>query len=308
MVLRQPCPSYSLPDQGIFTGSLGESILLLRKEDRQESPAKFIRSHCSMPENLVSSSRKLHGCRVVCSVGKLFFLVSLGAVFLLACGGTSAGNRDILRSDILLLKQEDRRLRDEIAVLDSLVKNRMQQLDRFNANFGADVRQLNERMSIIEQRLNDIEKRLSRVTVGARPADSLTDRPPADAARPSEPRPGEIFDLAYKDYTASNYQIAIEGFLDFLEKFPDSPMVAEVCLYLGDSYRSLKKYGEAISHYKVIVDKYPDSPLHADALYKIGDCLIVAGDRSRGEIFLQALIQKFPDSKAAALARAKLNP
>ena len=261
-----------------------------------------------MPENLVSSSRKLHGSRVECSVGKLFLLVSLGAVFLLACGGTSAGNRDILRSDILLLKQEDRRLRDEIAVLDSLIKNRVQQLDRFNANFGADVRQLNERMSIIEQRLNDIEKKLSRVAAGVQSTDSLAGRPPADPARPREPGPGEIFDLAYKDYTASNYQIAIEGFRDFLEKFPGSPMAPEVYLYIGDSYRSLKKYGEAISHYKIIVDKYPDSPLHADALYKIGDCLIIAGDRSRGEIFLQALIQKFPDSKAAALARAKLNP
>ena len=85
-------------------------------------------------------------------------------------------------------------------------------------------------------------------------------------------------------------------------------MAPEVYLYIGDSYRSLKKYGEAISEYKIIVDKYPDSPQHAEALYKIGNCLIISGDRSRGEIFLQAVIQKFPDSKAAALARAKLNP
>ena len=119
-----------------------------------------------MPENLVSSSRKIPGLGVACVVGKLFCFASLAVVFFLACGGASASNRDILRSDVLLLKQENRRLREEMAVLDSLIGNRLQHLDRFNANFAADVRQLNERMSIIKQRLDDIEKKLTRVAAG----------------------------------------------------------------------------------------------------------------------------------------------
>jgi len=261
-----------------------------------------------MPGNLVSSSRKFPGFGVVCVLGKLLCFASLGIVFFLACGGASASNRDILRSDVLLLKQENRRLRQEMAVLDSLVGSRLQQLDRFNANFAADVRQLNERMSIIEQRLDDIEKKLTRMATGSPSAAASPTGRPADSTQPQELRPREIFDLAYKDYTSSNYQMAIEGFRDFLERFPDSPMAPEVYLYIGDSYRSMKKYGEAISEYKIIVEKYQDSPQHAGALYKIGNCLIISGDRSRGEIFLQAVIQKFPDSKAAALARAKLKP
>ncbi|MBN2290728.1 MAG: tetratricopeptide repeat protein [Candidatus Glassbacteria bacterium] len=239
---------------------------------------------------------------------KLLFCGCLGFAFLLGCGGASAANRDILGSDVLLLKQDNRRLREEMAALDSLVKNRLQQLDRFNANFGADVRQLNERMSIIEQRLEDLEKKLARVAAGAASAGATGGRPAAESDQPRELQARDIYDLAYKDYTASNYQMAIEGFRDFLSRFPDSPLGAQAYLYIGDSYRSLKKYGEAISNYKMIVDKYQESPEHAEALYKIGDCLIISGDRSRGEIFLQALIQKFPDSKAAALARAKLNP
>jgi len=261
-----------------------------------------------MPVNSVLSRRRLYGCVAACKLGRLFLIATLAGIFLVACGGVSAGKRDILRSDVLLLKQENRRLRREMATLDSLIRSRMKQLDSFNANFAADVRQLNERISIIEQRLNDIAKKLARVASGQLAARSQTSRDPAEPAQPDELRSRDIYDLAYKDYTAANYQIAIEGFRDFLNRFPDSPLAAEVYLYIGDSYRAMKKYDDAVSQYKVIPEKYPDSPLHPDALYKIGNCLITAGHRSRGEIFLQALIQKFPDSKAAALARARLNP
>ena len=261
-----------------------------------------------MSTNINISSFKLVGSGKFNMIGRLLCSGVLVAVSLIACGGASAGNRDILGSDVLLLKQENRRLREEMTTLDSLVKSRLQNLDRFNANFNADVRQLNERMSIIEQRLADIEQKLARSSREQPSASSAVERSQSGSAQAQEIRPREIFDLAYKDYTAAHYQISIEGFNDFLKRFPDSPLAPDAYLYIGDSYRSLKNYREAVSHYKIIIDKYQDSPLHADALYKIGDCLIISGDRSRGEIFLQALIQKFPDSKAAALARAKLNP
>jgi tol-pal system protein YbgF len=261
-----------------------------------------------MSKNITLSCFKLTGCSSINVVGRLLCSSVLMVVFLFACGGASAGNRDILRSDVLLLKQENRRLREEMTNLDSLVKSRLQNLDRFNANFGADVRQLNERMSIIEQRLADIEQKLARSSRGRQSASSVVEQSQSGSAQLQQIRPREIFDLAYKDYTAAHYQIAIDGFHDFLKKFPDSPLAPEAYLYIGDSYRSLNKYREAVAQYKIIIDRYQDSPLQPDALYKIGDCLIVSGDRSRGELFLQALIQKFPDSKAAALARAKLNP
>ncbi|MEA2064281.1 MAG: tetratricopeptide repeat protein [Gemmatimonadota bacterium] len=241
--------------------------------------------------------------------GRLFILAGLVIVCVLGSPAASeAAGGDDLKADIMLLKQENRRLRSQMALIDSLVEHRLQGLDSFNAGFNADVRSLNERLAAIEQRLDDIEKKVSRmaarsVTAAVAPADSA-----AQGVQPQQVQPKVIFDLAYKDFTASNFRLSIDGFLEFLSRYPDSPLAPEAYLYIGDGYRSLKKFQDAITHYKQIVDKYPDSPLHADALYKIGDCLITAGDRSRGEIFLQALIQKFPDTKAAAIARTKLNP
>lgn len=226
------------------------------------------------------------------------------------CGGASTDQIQLLRSEIFTLKQEQRQLRHEVSALDSLLRQRVSALDQFSANFGTDVRSLQERVSVIEQRLDDTEGRILRI----QSAVAYPGAPGSGAQRevkkeqPDRIDPREIFDLAYKDFTQSNYEMAIEGFRDFIQRFPESPLVPEAYLYIGNGFRALKKYENAISSYRTLVDKYPESPLQPDALFRIGDCLLKLGDRSRGETYFQTVIQRFPDSNAAALARAKLNP
>ncbi|MEA1996235.1 MAG: tol-pal system protein YbgF [Gemmatimonadota bacterium] len=255
----------------------------------------------------------------ICSGGKRSFSLkgflvsvvipcSLAAGLVSGCGGASTDQIQLLRSEIFTLKQEQRQLHHQASTLDSLVRRKTDQRSQFGAGFGADIRQLQERLSVLEQRMDDTEARITRLKSTA-----ATSSPAASAARSEGTQavriaPREIFDLAYKDFTSSNYEMAVEGFRDFLQRFPDSPLAPEAHLYIGNSFRARKKYEEAVSSYRTLVDRYPDSPLQPDALYRIGDCLLKLGDRSRGETYFQTVIQKFPDSNAAALARAKMNP
>lgn len=236
--------------------------------------------------------------------------LSLIASFIPGCGGASTDQIQILRSEIFTLKQEQRQLGHQVSALDSLLTQRLGGFDQFGAGFVTDVRQMKERLSIAEQRIIDLEARLLRLQSASvtSPASASTETAPAGKKQAERIDPREIFDLARKDFTVGNYEMAIEGFRDFLQRFPDNPLAPEAYLNIGNGYRALKKYETAISNYRIIVDRYPDSPHHPDALFKIGDCLIKLGDKSRGETYFQTLIQKFPDSDAAALARARLNP
>jgi tol-pal system protein YbgF len=226
-----------------------------------------------------------------------------------ACGGASK-DFQLLRSEVFSLQQDQRQMQHQITVLDSLIRQRTTGMGQFTANFDADIRQLKERVAIFDQRISDNEKRVSRMQSleTAKPATVSPGQAGVPAASAGSADPREIFNLAYKDFTSSSYDMAIEGFRDFLTRYPDVPLATEAYLYIGDSYRAQKKYNEAISSYSKIVERFADSQLHPDALYKIGDCLISSGQKARGETYLQQLIQKFPDSEAAALARARLNP
>ena len=246
------------------------------------------------------------------SPGDTFFCILLAAAGLLAvtifagCGGASAEQIQLLRSEVFSLKQDQRQLQHEVTALDSLIRLRVQSLDGFNADFSADVRSINQRLEQIEQRLSDSEERLTRLTSTVQTAAPSGGSAGGQAQK--EPSARDLFDLDYKDFTSSNYQIAIEGFADFLQHHPDSPLAPEAYLYIGNSYQALNKYEIAVSSYTAILEKYPESPLNPDALYKIGDSLIKLGDVSRGETYFQNLIQKYPDANAARLARGRLKP
>jgi tol-pal system protein YbgF len=242
--------------------------------------------------------------------GFILLALSLVASYIPGCGGASTDQIQILRSEIFTLKQEQRQLGHQVSTLDSLLTQRLGGFDQFGAGFVTDIRQMKERLSIAEQRIIDLEARLLRLQSASvtSPASASAETAPAGKKQAERIDPREIFDLARKDFTVGNYKMAIEGFRDFLQRFPDNPLAPEAYLNIGNGYRALKKYEEAISNYRVIVDRFPDSPHHPDALFKIGDCLIKLGDKSRGETYFQTLIQKFPDSDAAALARARLNP
>ncbi len=240
---------------------------------------------------------------------RLVVLALLPVVVMVAgCGGVAKEQVQLLRSEVFGIKQDQRQIQHQLTVLDSLIRQRVEGMDRFNADFGADVRQLTDRLAVIEQRLGDTESRIGRLAGrSVAPGGGAGRQQPGREEAPQGPGRRELYDLAYKDYTSSNFQLAVEGFSDFVQSYPDTPLAPQAYLYMGNSYQALNKFEQAISSYKSIVEKYPDSELHPDALFKIGDSLIKLGDTSRGETYFQHVIQKFPDSKAAELAGARLN-
>jgi len=250
----------------------------------------------------------------VCRKSGLAAIPVLALLAVAGCGGAKSSDLQILRSEVFGLRQDQRQLKSQIALLDSLVNQRVETLDRFQAGYRSDTGQLEEQISTLQQRISDTEQRLLRLQSEQQTRAASGQSAPAAGgaqsgpAAPNAADPNQLYELAYKDFTASNYQIAIEGFRDFLARYPDIPLAADANLYIGNSYRALKKYDEAIKAYRQVVDRFPDSQLVPDALYRIGDCYISMGQKARGETFLQTVVQKYPDSDAAQMARARLNP
>jgi len=199
--------------------------------------------------------------------------------------------------------------------------------DRLNNNQGS-VEQTNYRVDHLVQQLtqaqHDVEELRAAVTRLATPAPVPTQpgaAPPATAAPvPATPAPlhevnvtadnGETpamtYQNAYRDYQKGNYDLAISGFKEFIQKYPDSDLADNAAYWIGESLYSQKKYRESIVQFDSVVNDYPKSEKVPSALLKKGYAYISLGEKAQGIVQLQYVVHEHPKSSEAAKAREEL--
>ncbi len=69
---------------------------------------------------------------------------------------------------------------------------------------------------------------------GVAPGDPAAALPPP--AGPNTMSPSRLYDLAWADYTAGNYDLAVEGFSSYVRSFPKSEFADNAQYYIGESF------------------------------------------------------------------------
>jgi len=70
-------------------------------------------------------------------------------------------------------------------------------------------------------------------------------------------------------YAQKEYENTIHLGQSFLDKYPQSPYLADILLSIGQSYFQLRKYDDAIKFYKLLLEKFPDYKLKNFVLSKL---------------------------------------
>jgi tol-pal system protein YbgF len=149
---------------------------------------------------------------------------------------------------------------------------------------------------------------------GSNPVDTVSaggsggDTPDSLQARPSigEGDAEKLFNEAYTDLSLGNYDLAIQGFKNYLVKFSGGARLSEVHYYLGESYYASEHYLEAVGEFQYIVREFPDSRLVPAALLKSGICYASLEERALAQRAFRELIAQYPDSEEAERARISL--
>jgi tol-pal system protein YbgF len=118
--------------------------------------------------------------------------------------------------------------------------------------------------------------------------------------------PNDTYQAAYRDYQKGNFDLAIEGFRDFLSAAPKSDLADNAAYWVGESLFSQKKYREAIAQFDSVVTNFPRSDKVAGALLKKGYSYISLGEKAQGVVQLQYVVHEHPQSPEAGLARQRL--
>ncbi len=119
-------------------------------------------------------------------------------------------------------------------------------------------------------------------------------------------KPQNTYYLAYSDYLKKNYDLAIEGFYQFLKQFPDNNLADNSLYWIGECYYSQKKYSDAVRVFSKLINEYSDGDKIPASILKKGYSLIEMGKQEEGVMALKELNSKFPLSEEAALAQQKI--
>lgn len=253
---------------------------------------------------------------------KLRRLLAVALLPLGAAGCVSSTDIDELRAQIsevqrqVLQIQMQTSSKEEVADLQQALRQQTDQLLKAEADMRADLGNLSSQISELQGQLEDTNYRLSQLSqqIAATSQDLRAARSLAPAGAPgSEPAapvqaadPESLYQTSYSDYLRGNYDLALLGFRQYLEAFPDTDLADNASYWIGECFYRQQKYTEAIAEYDQVLTRWPRSDKTASALLKKGYAQIELGRRAEGIAQLQKVVATFPSSDEANLARQRL--
>jgi tol-pal system protein YbgF len=253
----------------------------------------------------------------------------------LAAGPLFAANKDIdrlaiqiaaLQGQIAAIQRANDEALAELKRLSELVAEqnallRKASADRHQQDEAVTValRELGERVSELAEALEAIKTQTALSlpaadpSVAAQPSAQGTAPVPGAPSGPVAPSvptqaPRELYSQAYADYARGNYDLAMQGFAEYLRAYPGTDFSDNAQYWLGECLYGKKMYAESIDSWNILLKDYPASDKLPDARVKKGMALERLGRRSQALVEYRFVVDRYPTSQAARIARERLNP
>jgi tol-pal system protein YbgF len=118
--------------------------------------------------------------------------------------------------------------------------------------------------------------------------------------------PDELYRSAYEYYMRGNYDLAAEGFGEYMRRWPNTELTDNALYWIGECYDAQEKPEEALTTFTKVLEDYPTSDKAAAAQLKKGLIYLKMGDQGQGVVNLQYVVYEHPGTREADLAREQL--
>ena len=215
----------------------------------------------------------------------------------------------VMREEIALQEDIDS-LRVHIKGLEALVRGQMDELLSMRADMGQRVSGLESRLRILATRITESDRQFSALVRRLESIQVQLSAPVSPDTSVAQSRsfdPGELYDLALRDYQRGSYDVAVRQFAQYIEYFPDSDLADDAQYYIGDCYYTQSLYTQALDAYEMLLDAYPDGNKVPATLLKIAFIKVARKEMPEARSYLERVIGEFPDTEEAQLARMRLD-
>ena len=247
---------------------------------------------------------------------------------------TRSGRAALLATALLLPtaahadKKEFQALTSQIATLQGQVAEAEQARVEAQKEVRRLAEMLTEQMALLRKLQSDLKLQEERATIALKDqADRLSDisnqlksiSPGGTSSTPGLVAPAnpsstpgstlgyrELYQQAYSDFARKNYDLAIQGFQDYLRQHRETDLADNAQYWIGECLQAQSKYEDAVSAFNALLRDFPASDKIPDARYKKGVALEALGRRSQALLEYRFVVERFPNSPAARLARDKI--
>ncbi len=230
---------------------------------------------------------------------------AFGVLMTLASGllvpGCYAPQLGLLRSglDSLRAVVDTMSVRDSVTqvVLESARKDITEQRDILlstRASTGTTTQELFEQMTRLEGKLDEVTGRFQQISQRSAPA------------TPTGNEMNQSYDQATLDLTQGRYGLALQGFREFLRRFPTSELADNAQYGIGECFFAQSVFDSAEVQYGKVESSYPSGDKVPAALYKLALSRERLKKTAAARATLEDLVKRFPNSGEAQLARERL--
>ncbi len=232
---------------------------------------------------------------------KIILLFIISGLFLPGCFAT--------REEMATLKEDMARLQEQVGGVQQGMNKSTSKIKIGQADIGARMDALELGQQKVEAKVDESNNKIDKVglridnleAVLQSRLKALEDRETAELAVSSD----KLYQSAYIDYTKGNFDLAIMGFRQYLEKFPAGVLADSSQYLVGECFFSQKKYGQAIEEFKKVNLSFSQSIKTPPAKLKIALAFELMDKKEEALKLLDEIIAQYPDSEEAKAAAEK---
>ncbi|MBI5711323.1 MAG: tol-pal system protein YbgF [Candidatus Eisenbacteria bacterium] len=164
------------------------------------------------------------------------------------------------------------------------------------ATAGSTTQDLFEQMSRLEGKLDEVMGRFTQIA----------QRVAAPATPPAGPDPNQLYDQAAQDLTQGRYPLALQGFREYVQRFPGAELADNAQYGVGECLFAQSAFDSAAVEYAKVEAVWPQGDKVPAALYKLALSQEKTGQTTQARRTLEDLVKRFPLSGEAQLGRERL--
>jgi tol-pal system protein YbgF len=261
-------------------------------------------------------------------IGLLAFAIAVGVT-----SPAAAANKEHqqLMADLRMLQEQSQLLQTLLGSLNDALKavnTRLDQQNEVNRKAFADsklvIDNLTNDVRVIREKLDDNNVRIGSLTqevsslrqsmqqMSTRPSTTEPDAAGGTPTAGTQPpiamtdSPEKMWNAAWSDYTAGQYDLAVIGFEAYLKSFPKADLADDAQMHIGNAYLNDGKNEKAVEAYDRTIRNYPAGNVVPDAYYKKGVALSNLKNAAGAREAWDFVIKNYPDSNAAQQAKQRL--
>jgi tol-pal system protein YbgF len=216
----------------------------------------------------------------------------------------------ILSGQVELLRNENGEIRKQLNHLIQSSSAHQDDIRSLRADFLAKMDELSRKSDHIESKLEDAMYKIT--AIQEQPGSRYLSRVSPDTVSVTggtlqvTESPKEFYDSAYRDLKKGNYPLSLQGFTEFIRRFPDSVYAGNAQYWIGEIFYAKGEYDTAFVAFNKVVTRFPKGEKVRAALLKMGYCLLQKNDRDGACRFLNTLVEQYPNTEEAALADKRM--